>query len=271
LGGPFGQGNAVGVYGQGGPNGVGIVGVGGPYTEQFENGAAGVVGIGSGGAPLQNIDIASPGVYAQGGSSFLSAGVYAQGGPAPYGGPGVVAISNSPELDGAAIRASQLDPNGFAGIFGGKVNINGAWLYVAGDLYVSGTKSAIVPFSDGTQRRLYCMESPECWFEDFGIAQLVNGQAQVQLDPGFASVVVVDDYHVFLTEYEDNNGLYVTGRTNTGFSVRAKGSPNASGTFSYRIVAKRKDVVAPRFDQVVLPQPRSADRAVRRFGADRNT
>ena len=103
--------------------------------------------------------------------------------------------------------------------------------------------------------------------EDFGTVQLGDGHAQVQLDPGFASVVAADDYHVFLTEYEDHNGLYVTGRTSAGFAVRAKTSPNASGTFSYRIVAKRKDIAAPRFEEVVLPRRRTADRSARRAAA----
>jgi hypothetical protein len=80
-------------------------------------------------------------------------------------------------------------------------------------------------------------------------------------------VVAADDYHVFLTEYEDNNGLYVTGRISTGFGVRAKTSPNASGIFSYRVIAKRKDIAAPRFEEVVLPRRRTADRAARRAPA----
>jgi len=78
---------------------------------------------------------------------------------------------------------------------------------------------------------------------------------------------LADDYHIFLTEYEDNNGLYVTGRTSTGFGVRGKTSPNARGTFSYRVVAKRKDIVAPRFEEVALPQRRTADRSARRAAA----
>ena len=88
-----------------------------------------------------------------------------------------------------------------------------------------------------------------------------NGQSQVQLDQGFASVVAADDYHVFLTEYVHNNGLYVTGRTSTGFGVRATTSPAADGRFSYRIVAKRKDIAAPHFKQVVPGKKPGADRA----------
>jgi hypothetical protein len=117
---------------------------------------------------------------------------------------------------------------------------------------LGGAKSAVVAFPDGSHRRLYCMESPECWFEDFGVGRLVNGQAKVKLDRDFSSVVNSDTYHVFITEYEDNNALYVTKRTSTGFVVRAKAKA-AAGTFSYRVVAKRKDITAPRFEKVTLP------------------
>jgi hypothetical protein len=41
-------------------------------------------------------------------------------------------------------------------------------------------------------------------------------------------------------------------RTSTGFVVRAKAKA-AVGTFSYRVVAKRKDIAAPRFEKVTLP------------------
>lgn len=124
-------------------------------------------------------------------------------------------------------------------------------------------KSAVVHFAGGSHRRLYCLESPESWFEDFGVGQLVNGQAQVQLDPNFASVVNTDPYHVFLTEYEDNNALFVTNRTSTGFGVRAKASMTASGTFSYRVVAKRKDIATARL--VTLPLEKMQAALVRAY------
>ena len=100
------------------------------------------------------------------------------------------------------------------------------------------------------------MESAESWFEDFGTGYLKNGQAEIPLDAEFASIVNNDDYHVFLSEYDDNNALYVTNRTTTGFGVRSKLSATASGTFSYRIVAERKDITGVRFDKVVLPAQR---------------
>ena len=57
---------------------------------------------------------------------------------------------------------------------------------VDGELTIKGKKSAAVAFPDGTHRRMYCMESPESWFEDFGFGRFTNGQAHVDLDPGFS-------------------------------------------------------------------------------------
>jgi hypothetical protein len=125
---------------------------------------------------------------------------------------------------------------------------------ITGDLLVNGAKSAVVPFPDGSSHRLYCMESPESWFEDFGVGHLVSGRSEVQLAADFVSLVNSDDYHVFLTEYEDNNSLYVTARTGTGFGVSAKSSKTANGTFSYRVVAKRKDIAGSRLEEVMSPK-----------------
>jgi hypothetical protein len=108
-----------------------------------------------------------------------------------------------------------------------------------------------VPFADGTHRLLYAMESPESWFEDFGFGQLDNGVVEVRLEEIFQSVTSGDQYHVFLTEYGDDNGLYVTDRTGTGFTVRSK-TPSAGSEFSYRIVARRGDIETQRFASVPM-------------------
>jgi hypothetical protein len=71
--------------------------------------------------------------------------------------------------------------------------------------------------------------------------------------PDFAATVNTGDYHVFLTEHDNNNGLYVTERNASGFVVRAKTSDTASGTFSYRVVARRSDIEAPRLEKVTMP------------------
>lgn len=107
------------------------------------------------------------------------------------------------------------------------------------DFYCTGTKSSVAE-AGGEQRALYALESPGVWFEDFGSAQLVNGQAVVVVDSLFADTVNLQaEYHVFLTPLGDCNGLYVSNKTATGFEVHELGGGNSNVSFDYRIVAKR--------------------------------
>jgi hypothetical protein len=117
---------------------------------------------------------------------------------------------------------------------------------VTGNLTVIGTKSAAVAFPDGTNRALYCMESPELWFEDFGTARLKRGRAVVELEANFASVIKRGDYRVFVTPEGDCRGLYVRRKDGASFEVRELAGGKSSVAFSYRIVGRRKDVRAQR-------------------------
>ena len=137
---------------------------------------------------------------------------------------------------------------GLAGHFKGPVIIEGDVTIVG------GTKSAAVPHPDGSHRQLYCIESPESWFEDFGEARLVNGQTEVRLDRGFAALVKLKGYHVFLTPYGDCKGMFVTKRAAMGFRVCEQQGGTSNVRFAYRVVAKRKDVVASRLAKVTLPK-----------------
>jgi hypothetical protein len=132
------------------------------------------------------------------------------------------------------------NPNSFAGYFFGNVA-------VTGNLIVQGVispnpKSAVVPFPDGTQRLLYCMESPEVWFEDFGTAKLKRGRVVVKLDADFAKVIKRGDYRVFPAPEGDCRGLYVHRKSARSFEVREVMGGKSSITFSYRIVGRRKDI-----------------------------
>jgi len=98
------------------------------------------------------------------------------------------------------------------------------------------------------------MESPESWFEDFGESQLVDGQAEVRLDPNFAALVEVNGYHVFLSPYGESNGMFVAKRQATGFRVCEQRGGTGSASFGYRVVAKRKDIVVDRLATVAPPQ-----------------
>jgi hypothetical protein len=145
----------------------------------------------------------------------------------------------------AVVGATNGVPGAYAAAFFGPVVVGGDFTVVG------GAKSAAVPHPDGTHRRLYCVESPESWFEDFGKGTLVCGEADVALDPDFAAVIATHDYHVFLTPYEDVV-LYATATTASGFRVRAR-EPQATSQFSWRVVAKRRDIAGPRFEAVNVP------------------
>ena len=118
---------------------------------------------------------------------------------------------------------------------------NACMFDVSGDMYCSGSKSAVVPVDGGARKvALYAVESPKNWFEDFGSGRLSNGSAVIELEPTFAQTVNTQNYHVFLTPSGDCKGLYVSQRSAGGFEVRELGGGTSSIEFDYRIVAERK-------------------------------
>jgi hypothetical protein len=139
--------------------------------------------------------------------------------------------------------------NGVAGAYAGAFY---GPLIVSGALTVFGAKSAAVPHHDGSYRRVYCVESPDSWFEDFGKGRLECGRADITIDPDFAAIVDLQDYHVFVTQYGGHHDLSVMDQTAHGFRVEAKDA-TATGTFSWRIVARRKDIAGPRLEHVPAP------------------
>lgn len=196
-------------------------------------------------------------MYALNYSTYTGAGPGA-GGFAVYGlsarGHGLVGATAATGA-AAVVGATNGIAGAYAAVFYGPVVVSGDFTVVG------GAKSAAVRHPDGSHRRLYCIESPESWFEDFGTGAFECGHGAVTIDPDFAAAVDADNYHVFLTAY-GNHLLHVADRTATGFTVRAaapqgetKGSTasDLSGTFSWRIVAKRKDIKGERFERVTIP------------------
>lgn len=146
------------------------------------------------------------------------------------------------------VHRAYLGTGALAGDFYGDV-------YIHGKLTAEGSKSAVVPHPDGSQRQLYCLESPDIWFEDFGKADLIDGEADVILDTDFVSLVDSTDYYIFLTEYGDSEGLYISNQSPTGFQVRERRGGRSTVPFRYRIVARRADVSAARLEKVIAPAP----------------
>ncbi|PKA83387.1 hypothetical protein ATE92_1539 [Ulvibacter sp. MAR_2010_11] len=112
----------------------------------------------------------------------------------------------------------------------------------------NGTVSTIVDGIDNSKKVMFAAEAPEVLFEDYGTGELVNGMANIAIDPIFSNNIIVDASHplkVFIQLEGDSNGVYVTNKSATGFEVRELQSGTASVTFSWHIVANRKDDVGP--------------------------
>lgn len=142
-----------------------------------------------------------------------------------------------------------------AGVIGRTLDASGNWaIYAFGNIGATGTKSAVVPAQDGGAHvTLYCVESPECWFEDFGAAQLSGGAISVAIDPEVAQTIHTAQYHVFVQAEGECKGLSVRNKTATGFVVQELDGGTSSAHFAYRLVARRRDVTAPRLHRVALP------------------
>lgn len=122
-------------------------------------------------------------------------------------------------------------------------------VYYSNGLGGSGSKSCIVKTSQGPTA-LYCQESPENWFEDFGEGTLVNGQTHIELDALFLETVTINAANpmkVFVQLEGDCNGVYVSKGT-TGFDVVELKNGSSNVPFSYRVVAKRKGFEERRLD-----------------------
>ncbi len=134
----------------------------------------------------------------------------------------------------------------------------------SGDLMCTGSKSAVVQLPDQHWVRLYAVESPDNWFEDFGAGKLSSGTARIALDSTFAQTVNSTlDYHVFLTPRGDCKGLYISRENANSFEVRELNGGNSSVAFDYRIVARRKGYEKIRMEDVTDRQQKIAASAER--------
>jgi hypothetical protein len=147
--------------------------------------------------------------------------------------------------------------------FDGHLQVNGG-LGVNGDAVFSGAvaatlitaplKLAIVPTSKGT-RALFCEESSQIWFADYGFGRLENGEAVIQIDPLFAETVNLDKpYHVFLQINDaECDGVAVVEKTPAAFTVKERRNGRSNAEFSYRLVALRRGFEDHRLDPISVP------------------
>jgi hypothetical protein len=219
-----------------------------------------LAGISDKGIGLSGTSFATTGTDFAGVSGFSQIGFGVRGGTAansaaspPQTGAGVLGEggANAIGVQGTSIGGVAVlgISSVVAGQFNGPVVVNGN-LNVNGNFTATGIKSAAVPNSTGALVRYYCTEGTEPYFEDYG-SQDIAGRTDVAIRSDFADTVDLDSAQIYLTEQGDLGGLYVSGRTAKSFTVVSR--TGASGRFSYRILAKRKDASAGRLPEVVMP------------------
>lgn len=97
--------------------------------------------------------------------------------------------------------------------------------------------------------------------ESVGDGQISGGNGYVTIDPAFAKHLDTSrTYHVFLTPEGDSNGLYVTGKTASGFSVRESRHGTSTIAFDYRIVGTQRHIALPNWTPVRLRRQPHAPR-----------
>ncbi|MGL5891866.1 MAG: hypothetical protein ACRC3B_18380, partial [Bacteroidia bacterium] len=109
-----------------------------------------------------------------------------------------------------------------------------------------GTVSTIVKDTSNQLVNLYCPESPEVLFQDFGQGQLVNGRAVIVLDPNFTKNITVSEQHplrVIIQLEGDCKGVYVANKTATGFEVIELQGGTSAVNFTWFVTANRADAV----------------------------
>src|SRR5690554_3127998 len=108
----------------------------------------------------------------------------------------------------------------------------------------NGSVSTMIRDTNNKNRILFAPEAPEILFEDYGTGKLINGVAQITIDPILKDAIYVDDKHplkVFIQLEGECNGVYVTNKSANGFTVKELQGGNSNVPFSWHIVANRAD------------------------------
>jgi hypothetical protein len=100
--------------------------------------------------------------------------------------------------------------------------------------------------------------------EDFGHGTLVDGRADIAIDPRFANVIDSSKrYFVLLAPDGDCRGLYLAGESSQGFSVGELQGGHSNVAFEYRIIARRFGIDATRLPMAAVQQSKLVRRRTR--------
>jgi hypothetical protein len=271
LGGPLG----IGVVGTAGDSGTGLQGSGGDYGVYGTGGDWGVFGWTEeiAGTGVQGRSISGIGVV--GSSGCVCDGVYGESdlgfGIEALGISGITArgltgdgITSTAAAGNGVVALRGVNP-GDNGVDGNGADITGSYIGVIGrntagqgfpllaadtngqdlffvdslgNVYYHGGLLNFAKTRDGQIGTSYTPRSASPTIEDNGSAQLVGGEATVQLDPAFAhSIDLRSAYQVMLTPDGDTRGLYIARKNATSFVVREVQGGQGTLAFDYHIYA----------------------------------
>lgn len=260
------DGNAAGtgaaVYGQNTGTGLGVYGL--------SNNASGIAVYGL------NLSTTGTAVFGIGQNAAGYSSTTGSGGA--FSGTSIGMVANASSATGTAIRVGGQGiltypalASGSGGAFGGTsfgvygigntvgngntggyfTNGSGSYAYVGftfgGTAYKingAGTVSTIVKDTKNQSVNLYCPESPEVLFQDFGTGVLVNGVAHINMDETFAKNITVNEKHplrVIIQLEGDCRGVFVTNKTQTGFDVKELQGGTSNIPFTWFVSANRAD------------------------------
>ncbi|MDQ7780933.1 MAG: hypothetical protein RDV41_14645 [Planctomycetota bacterium] len=116
-------------------------------------------------------------------------------------------------------------------------------------IYGTGTASTVMPTDQGMVT-LYCPESPEHWFMDFGSAKLVDGRAHVKLCPVFRQCITYDEANpikVQVTPKGECEGQLYVRLTEDGFDIVESRDGKSDVDVDYQVVGKWRGKEGYRF------------------------
>lgn len=184
-----------------------------------------------------------------GGTSFMGVGQNDASGGTWAIGAGMSGTADSgPGVSG---YANSITVQAFGGYFendGAFANVGG-WQsgpWVMRKIVGNGTVNTIVDGLNSNEKvTMTCPEAPEVVFQDYGIGELINGYAKIDLDPIFSKNIIVDKDHpikVYIQLEGECNGVYVFNKSDLSFEVKELNNGNSNISFSWMVVANRSDV-----------------------------
>lgn len=135
--------------------------------------------------------------------------------------------------------------DGVGGYFGSEYSglaVVGGWMPNQTKIMGNGTVSTVVKNLDEDPVVMFAPEAPEVLFQDFGVGQLANGKARIDLDPILSKNIVVNETHpikIFIQLEGKCKGVYVTDKSDKGFTVIEQEDGQSNTAFSWQIVATR--------------------------------